>query len=103
MPSAPAQLLAAKLAPPRLPAALVPRQRLLDRLEAGLARSISLVAAPAGFGKSTLVAEWLANRDGAPAAWVSLEPGDDDPVRFWSYVLTVCRAFQPALGKSALA
>src|SRR5215472_15763756 len=100
MPSAPAQLLAAKLAPPRLPAALVPRQRLLDRLEAGLARPISLVAAPAGFGKSTLVAEWLAARGPRePAAWVSLEPGDDDPVRFWSYVLTACRAFQPSLGK----
>ena len=100
--SAPSDLLRTKLAPSRLPAALVPRQRLLDRLEAGLARRLTLVVGPAGFGKSTLVAEWLAARAG-PSGWVSLEAGDNDPVRFWTYFLTACRGFHPSLGKAALA
>src|SRR5664279_2575772 len=97
--SAPAELLATKLAPPRLPTRLVARQPLFNRLEAGLARKLTLVVAPAGFGKSTLVAAWLAGRSdpaGPPAGWVSLEAGDNDPVRFWNYFLTVCRGFQPA-------
>src|SRR5271166_6163004 len=76
--SAPAEMLRTKLAPPRLPANLVPRRWLLDRLEAGLARKLTLVVAPAGFGKSTLVAKWLAAR-GGQAGWVSLEAGDNDP------------------------
>jgi LuxR family transcriptional regulator, maltose regulon positive regulatory protein len=107
--SAPAELLRTKLAPPRLPSLLVPRQALLDRLEAGLARKLTLVVAPAGFGKSTLVPAWLAARGGpapspagAPAGWVSLEAGDNDPVRFWNYFFIVCRGFQPSLGKAAL-
>src|SRR5258708_30563721 len=108
--SDPAELLSTKLAPPRLPSALVARQALLDRLEAGLARKLTLVVAPAGFGKSSLVAEWLAARgDQGPGSsagpgygWVSLEAGDNDPVRFWNYFLTVCRGFQPSLGKAAL-
>ena len=98
--SAPKELLRTKLAPPRLPAGLVPRQRLIEQLEAGLARKLTLVAAPAGFGKSTLVAGWIQPHS---FGWLSLEPGDNDPVRFWSYLLTVCRGFQPALGKAALA
>ena len=106
--SAPAELLRTKLRPPRLPSALLPRRRLLDRLEAGLARKLTLVVAPAGFGKSTVVAEWLAGRErsaplAAPAGWVSLDAGDNDPVRFWNYFLTVGRGFQPALGKASLA
>jgi LuxR family maltose regulon positive regulatory protein len=114
--SAPAELLRTKLAPPRLPSALVGRPWLVERLEAGLARKLTLVVAPAGSGKSTLVAAWLAERAkrsaggalpgppaGPPAGWVSLEAGDNDPVRFWNYFLTVCRGFQPSLGKAALA
>src|SRR5580765_8369000 len=95
--SVPAELLRTKLTPPRLPAGLVPRAALLARLEAGLARKLTLVVAPAGFGKSTLVAGWLAVHSG-PTGWVSLEAGDNDPVRFWNYVFTVCREFDPALG-----
>jgi LuxR family transcriptional regulator, maltose regulon positive regulatory protein len=60
--SGPAELLRTKLAPPRLPSALVARQALMDRLEAGLARKLTLDVAPAGFGKTTLVAEWFAAR-----------------------------------------
>src|ERR1700687_4685694 len=99
-PARPAELLRTKLAPPRLPSALVPRQGLLERLEVGLARKLTLVVAPAGFGKSTLVAGWLGARRG-PSGGVSLEAGDNDPVRFWNYCLTVCRGFQPTLAHAS--
>ena len=98
------QLLRTKLAPPRLAerAVLVSRPSLLARLDEGMANKLTLISAPAGYGKTTLVAQWLATRR-EPSAWVALDPGDDDPVRFWTYVITACRAFDPGLGKSALA
>lgn len=96
------QLLRTKLVPPRLPAPLVPRPALLARLDEGMARPMTLVAAPTGYGKTTLVAQWLGTRR-EPSAWVSLDPGDDDPAHFWTYVITACRTFDPGLGKPALA
>jgi LuxR family maltose regulon positive regulatory protein len=96
-----ADLLYAKLAPPRAPFG-VPRPALIDRLEAGLARKVTLIAAPAGSGKTTLVGEWLA-RQAQPVAWVALDAGDNDPVRFWRYAITACRSFDATLGRSALA
>ncbi len=76
------------------------RPELLARLKDGLARKLTLISAPAGFGKTTLAAEWMAAHEG-PAAWLSLDMGDNDPVRFWRYVISACRAFDAALGKSA--
>ena len=64
-------LLHTKLMPPRLPARMVARERLLARLDEGLSRKVSLVSAPTGFGKTTLVRTWIANRE-APSAWVTL-------------------------------
>ena len=66
----------------------VERTRLWDLLDRAAARPISLVAAPAGFGKTTLVAQWLKSRRPAAtsAAWVSLDAGDNDPGRLWSNV-----------------
>jgi LuxR family maltose regulon positive regulatory protein len=90
-----------KLRLPRLHSSLLPRQRLLDRLDEGLEHKLTLVSAPAGFGKTTLVRQWLADRFESylPArnivpklAWVSLDPGDNDPVRFWRYLITACHA-----------
>ena len=97
-------LLRTKLAPPRLAqrAALVPRASLFARLDGGLARKLTLVSAPTGCGKTTLVAQWLVARSD-PAAWVLLDAGDNDPIRFWRYVVTACRAFDGTLGKSSLA
>ncbi len=95
-------LLRTKLAPPRLPAALVSRPSLLARLDQGLAARLTLLSAPAGYGKTTLVAQWFATRH-EPTAWVSLDPGDDDPVRFWTYTITACQVFDSRLGQSALA
>ncbi|CAG0935427.1 HTH-type transcriptional regulator MalT [Thermoflexales bacterium] len=105
-PSSAADLLYTKLAPPRTasgtPAGLISRPALIDRLEAGLARKVTLLSAPAGSGKTTLISEWLA-RQAQPVAWVALDDGDNDPVRFWRYVITACRTFDAALGRAALA
>ena len=71
--------------PPTRPE-LVPRPHLLERLNAGLARQLIVIAAPAGFGKTTLLSTWL--RDcGAPYAWLSLDEADNDPTRFRAYLL----------------
>ncbi len=96
------ELLRTKLAPPRASFPLVLRNRLFERLDQGLAQKIILVAAPLGFGKSTLVGAWAAARD-KPIAWVSLDAGDNDPIRFWRYVITACQTIDSKLGKTALA
>ena len=69
---------------------LVRRSRLFERLNSGLAGTVTLVAAPAGFGKTTLLAEWVrdearfpASAAAPPAAWLSLDEQDNDPARFW--------------------
>ena len=71
--------------PPPRPEA-VPRPRLIARLDAGLHRKLTLVAAPAGFGKTTLVGAWVAGC-GRPVAWLSLDEGDSDPARFLTYLV----------------
>ncbi len=99
-------LLASKLHPPRLHGGLIERERLLDRLDAGLSRKLTVLSAPAGFGKTTLVRQWLAERvahAGLPVAWVSLDAGDNDPVRFWRYVIAACQELNAGVGQSALA
>ena len=77
----PVLLLSTKLYPPSLPARPVPRSRLVSQLEDGLhlGRRLSLVSAQAGFGKTSLVAEWLASSNYA-STWLSLDEGDNDPV-----------------------
>ena len=87
--------------PPRLPSAVVHRERLLARLDAGLTRKLSLVTAPTGFGKTTLARMWIESRD-FPSAWVTLDEHDNDPVRFWTYVCSALRTLEPSLGKATL-
>ena len=87
--------------PPRLPASSVRRERLLARLDEGLARKVSLLSAPTGFGKTTLVRMWIANR-AVPSAWVTLDDHDNDPVRFWTYVCSALRTLDSTLGKATL-
>lgn len=103
----PSALLVSKLRPARLPSSLVERSRLLTRLDEGLSCKLTLLTAPAGFGKTTLVSQWVSDRRERgllpPVAWVALDPEDNDPVRFWRYVLTACRAFQTDLGNASLA
>ena len=98
---APAVLLT-KLHPPSVPAQAVARRRLFARLTSGRGLRLSLVACPAGFGKSTLLAAW-SERERRPVAWVSLDGGDDDPVTLWAHVVeALCRAC-PALPHEELA
>jgi len=80
-------LLATKLHRPSLPAKWVQRPHLCQRLNEGLEfnRQITLVSAPAGFGKTTCISEWINTLDRWPVAWLSLDPADDDPGRFLAY------------------
>jgi LuxR family maltose regulon positive regulatory protein len=98
-------LLATKLiAPPEHPA-LVPRPHLLRQLNAGLHRRLSLISAPAGFGKTTLLSEWIHSQPGPSRgiAWLSLEESDNDPVRFLNYTAAALQSINPAIGRSAQA
>ena len=104
----PAPLLETKLYVPRSRRGLVPRPRLSERLDRGTASKLMLVSAPAGFGKTTLLAEWLAAGPAAPAdersaAWLSLDRGDNDPASFWTYLIAALRTVAPGVGESALA
>ncbi|HZU02525.1 MAG TPA: LuxR C-terminal-related transcriptional regulator [Ktedonobacteraceae bacterium] len=92
-------LLTTKLHMPHLPAQLVHRPRLIQRLQQGLERSLILLSAPAGFGKSTLLSDWLASKS-IPVVWLSLEPQDNDLTRFLSYLLAALQTYEPHLGKS---
>jgi LuxR family maltose regulon positive regulatory protein len=92
-----------KLWPPAMRAGLLPRAGLQSLLQAGLQSKLCLVEAPAGFGKTTLVAQWRAVAGGGRVAWVSLDAGDNDPTRFWVYVVEALRTVEPSVGASALA
>ena len=79
-------LLATKLHMPGPRPGLVPRPRLAERLDEGLGRGLMLVCAPAGYGKTVLLADW-ARRGRQPVAWLSLDAGDNDPARFWRHAV----------------
>ncbi|HEY4386041.1 MAG TPA: LuxR C-terminal-related transcriptional regulator [Ktedonobacteraceae bacterium] len=101
-------LLETRLHPPQLSVGLVERTRLLVRLDTSFTHKLTLVQAPSGFGKTTLVSQWLTTHSTPPAlAWVSLETGDNDPLRFWRTVMTACQMLlgqeQRASGQAALA
>jgi LuxR family maltose regulon positive regulatory protein len=83
-------------------AELVSRPRLLARLEEALQGPLTLICAPAGFGKTTLIGEWIAQQR-MPVAWLSLDQSDNDPVRFWMYVIAALQRFDPQLGQEAAA
>ena len=85
-------LLLTKTEPPRIRPGHVPRGDLVDRLRHGLHRRLNLVSAPAGWGKTTLLAEWLTVEQEIPFAWLSLDEEDNDPARFWSYVSAALRS-----------
>jgi len=98
-------LLDTKFYAPRLRKGLVPRTHLTDRMRRGSHSKLTLVSAPAGFGKSTLLAEWLGVGpvDGSVTAWLSLDPGDNHPVDFWTHVIAALRTVASGVGESALA
>ncbi|MGB6582803.1 MAG: AAA family ATPase, partial [Streptosporangiaceae bacterium] len=89
-------LLATKLHVPRPRPDLVPRPRLAERFDEELARGLMLVCAPAGFGKTVLVADW-ARRGQQPVAWLSLDVGDNDPARFWRHGVAALDQARPGI------
>ena len=102
-------LLATKGFIPAARADLVRRPHLVARLQASVGKSLILVSAPAGFGKTTLLAEWYGGIRSQPGGspprlgWVALDERDNDPVRFWRYVGTAFEAALPGSGRSMLA
>ena len=98
-----APLLRTKLAVPGFPR-LVLRERLIEALGAGLSRPFTLVYGPAGSGKTMLVAQWATSSgEERPVAWLSLEADDNDPARFWMYVIEALRSVVPGVGEASLA
>src|SRR6266516_5868634 len=97
-------LLETKLHVPRWRRGLVARPRLSERLSRGAESALTLVSAPAGFGKTTLLAQWLAAApaDGRAVAWLSLDQRDNDPALFWTYLVTAVRTAVHEVGDAAL-
>jgi LuxR family transcriptional regulator, maltose regulon positive regulatory protein len=97
-------LLETKLHVPRRRRGLVARPRLIERLSLQAEPALTLVSAPAGFGKTTLLAEWLAavSADGRRVAWLSLDKSDNDPALFWTYLIGALRTAADGVGGPAL-
>ena len=100
----PASILATKLYIPPLRPKIVRRPRLIDQLNEGLSsrRKLTLISAPAGFSKTTLVSEWIAD-SGRPTAWLSLDSGDNEPTCFLTYLVAALQTIAPNIGAKALA
>ena len=96
-------ILATKLYIPPPRPKVVPRPRLIERLSEGLpaGHKLTLISAPAGFGKTTLVSEWVAVC-GRPVAWLSLDEGDNDPTRFLTYFVRALQSIEPDIGAGVL-
>ena len=97
-------LLETKLYVPKLRRGLVPRPRLSERLSRGTESKLTVISAPPGFGKTTLLAEWLASApaDGRAVAWLSLDQGDSQPASFWTYLISALQTVEPGVGAQAL-
>ncbi len=97
-------VIATKLYVPRLRPGLVTRPRLCERLRRGAGARLTLLSAPAGFGKTTLLAEWLDETAGEnrAVAWLSLDPADSEPAAFWTGVVTALRTAVPEVGPKSL-
>ena len=100
----PSPLLETKLYVPRLRRGLVARPRLIERLRRGAESKLTLISAPAGFGKTTLLAEWLAAAPAGErsAAWLSLDPGDNQAASFWTYLVAALQTVAPGVGATSL-
>ena len=93
-------LLQTKLYLPRLRPALIARPQLIERLSQGVHRKLTLVSAPAGFGKTTLISAWITNRE--RVAWLSLDEGDAEPLRFLTYFVGALRTLFPTIGEEIM-
>ncbi|MHB9115608.1 MAG: AAA family ATPase [Thermoleophilia bacterium] len=98
-----APILATKLYVPPPPPKVVVRSRLTERLDEGLHGRLTLVSAPAGSGKSTLVSGWIHGWCGRQAAWLSMDEGDSDPARFLAHLVAALRTVAADVGEGVLA
>ena len=94
-------ILATKLYIPPPRAKIVLRPRLIEQLNEGLDCKLTLISAPAGFGKTTLVSEWIASC-GRPVAWLSLDEGDNEPTRFLTYLIAALQTIAADIGTGVL-
>lgn len=94
------ELLTTKLFVPRPRKNLVSRPRLVERLNAGLVKKLTLISAPAGFGKTTLLSEWIPQSPRC-VTWLSLDNDDNDPVKFWAYFIKSLQELRQELGAGA--
>ena len=94
-------ILATRLYIPLPPPKVVRRPRLVERLNDGLHRKLTLISAPAGFGKTTLLSAWVAGSD-RHVAWLSLDEGDNDPTRFLIYLVAAVRTIAPGIDEALL-
>jgi LuxR family transcriptional regulator, maltose regulon positive regulatory protein len=94
-------ILATKLYIPPLRPKVVSRPRLIERLNEGLHRNLILISAPAGFGKTTLVSEWVEGIE-RPTAWLSQDEGDNDPARFLTYLVAALQTIAATIGEGVL-
>ncbi|MBK8616409.1 MAG: hypothetical protein IPN96_04710 [Anaerolineales bacterium] len=99
----PKAVLATKLYIPSSRLNVVVRSRLIERLNEGLSFShkLIIISAPAGFGKTTLVSEWIAGCE-RPTAWISLDEGDNDLIRFLTYIIAALQTIVPNIGEGVL-
>src|SRR5712691_2866198 len=103
-PTIPFVPLGTKLNPPAGARRRVAREAILERLVSEDPRRLTLIDAPAGWGKTTVLAEWAADaREQRPFAWFAVDRADNDPVRFWGYAIEALRTLEPSLGSASLA
>ncbi|MBD0382400.1 LuxR C-terminal-related transcriptional regulator [Paenibacillus sedimenti] len=97
----PHHVLFTKLSVPRDPLYLVSRERLMEKMSRSLHCKLSLIVAPPGFGKTTMVSDWLRNVQ-MQAGWISLDRGENDLLRFWGYVIAALEGIRPGVGTKSL-
>ena len=90
-----------KFRPPALPATLITRSVLHDRLTAGAGQRVTIVVGSAGAGKSVLLSDWAAARKPGLTSWLSCDKADADPIRFWAGFIKAPRAIEPGFGADA--
>src|ERR687886_2185033 len=97
-------VLETKLYVPKPRRGALPRARLRERMDRAAGVKLTLVSAPAGFGKTTLLADWLAAVaiDGRTVAWLSLDQSDNHPGSFWTYLVAALKTVAPGVGENAI-
>ena len=95
-------ILRTKITPPRIPSEFVHRPRLTERIDRGVLGPLTLLSAPAGFGKTNLLMEWVDSTQ-LPVAWLNIDADDNDRNRFFRYLIAAFQTLEPHLGEEALA